>query len=148
MSSYHFGRIFYCLNLSVCFAPIDHFVGVFAADGAGVADLLLLEGDAAGGNSGNFLELVFAGAVAAPHGFDKSAFGVGKLDEFVEIVCGIGAALAVFEGAFVQTVAYGFEQLRNLGFKLVKGDEIFLSVVAADKNALVLSYIAGTYFLT
>ena len=50
---------------------------MFAADGAGVADLLLLEGDAAGGNSGNFLELVFAGAVAAPHGVDKSAFGVG-----------------------------------------------------------------------
>ena len=37
--------------------PVDHFFGGAAADGAGVGQVLLGEGDAAGGHAGFFLHL-------------------------------------------------------------------------------------------
>ena len=53
--------------------PVDHFFGGAAADGAGVGQVLLGEGDAAGGHAGLFLHLQLAVQLAAPHGLDEAA---------------------------------------------------------------------------
>ena len=46
----------------------------------------------------------------------------------------------------IKSVAHRLKKLRNLGFKLVKGNEIFFSVITANKYALILSNITGADF--
>ena len=48
-------------------------LGGLAADGAGVAQVLLLQGDAPGGYAGFLLHAQLALQIAAPHGLGKAA---------------------------------------------------------------------------
>ena len=73
---------------SICYAPDYHLLRGAAADGACVAQLLLLEGHAAARNTGQLLHLQLAGLVAAPHGLDEAAAAV--LDDVLHLVHRVG----------------------------------------------------------
>ena len=73
--AYHFRFInFSLIRLfrSICLAPVHHLLRRLSAADAGLAQVLLLEGHAAGCRRGVFLDLVLAGLVAAPHGFHEA----------------------------------------------------------------------------
>ena len=53
-------------------------LGGLAADRADIADVLLLIGHAAGGESGLFLDLHLAFQIAAPHGLNEAALLTGQ----------------------------------------------------------------------
>ena len=72
-----------CDSPSVCsrlirLAPIDHVLGGLAAAHAHVAELFLLEGDAARTDARLLLDRILARFLAAPHGFDETVAVFGE----------------------------------------------------------------------
>ena len=128
---------------SIGYAPVDHGLGGFAADGADVADLLLLKGHAAAGQARFFLHLQLAVEVAAPHGLDVAGIGGGQGLHFVHGLGGPGALFAVFEGALVQIAGQVGKQGGDSGGQVVQADEGLFAGVAADQDALVLFQVLG-----
>ena len=78
-------------------APVDHGLGGLAAAGAHIAQVLLLKGHAAAGQTDFFLHLHFAGKVAAPHGLDVAGVCLGQLLHLVHGGGSPGALFAVFQ---------------------------------------------------
>ena len=93
-------------NFLICNAPNDHLVGLFAADGAYVADMLLLKGHAARRHTGHFLDLLLAGEVAAPHGLDVARFDFQDLDHLVEAFRREGAVHAVLKRLVIEVLLF------------------------------------------
>lgn len=100
-------------------APVQHMLSGLAAADAGVADVLFLKGDAPGFDVGQLLDLVLAGLVAAPHGFDESTLVVGDVQKFLPVAGGKGAGLPVLQGLLVKAVVNRLQSRGNGGFQFV-----------------------------
>ena len=124
-------------------APVDHVLGGLAAADADVVHLLLLQGHAAGGDTGLLLHLQLAVQLAAPHGLGKAALGVHELLHLVQGVAHLGVVLQVLLGPLVQAVVDGVQQLLDAGLQLVQADEDLLAGVTAADAALVLLHVLG-----
>ena len=92
----------------------------FAAAGADIIKMLLLEGNAAGGHAGLFFHVQLALEIAAPHGLDEAALLLLKLPRFVERVRGVAVLVEILLRLGVKTVMHRVQKLRNAGGKLIK----------------------------
>ena len=120
-------------------APVDHVFCRLAAAGTGLAELLLPEGDAAGGHAALFLHLLFAGLFTAPHGLDEAAvlalqrlclFDAGSRENML---------LQVLQGGVIQTLLHGIEKRGKPGLQLIQRDGRLFAVVTAHFQPRLLS---------
>ena len=83
---------------SISLAPQHHVLCRLAAADTLVRDVLLLQRNAAGTYAGNFLDLVLAGFVTAPHCFYKTvALFFQSLGDLVHGLADIGLVCPVFQ---------------------------------------------------
>ena len=117
-----------------------------AAAHAHIAQVFLLEGDAAGPHAGEFLYAVFAFLFSAPHGQHEAVavFGEVCLD-FLNGGAAVGALRDVLRGLLIQGFAEHRKQVFDLFLKVVEGDEILFAVIAAHEHALVFLDILEGY---
>ena len=110
----------------ICDAPVNHVLCRLAAAYAGIAHVILFKGDASGTDAGQFLHLIFAFFVAAPHCLHQTVavFSESSLD-FLNRSAGIGLLFAVCESLFVHTGAYFFQLLSNHFFDVFDGTMVF-----------------------
>ena len=124
-------------------------LGGLTAAGADVAEVLLLEGDAAGFHAaGNVLDFVFTRAVTAPHRLDEAGLVGGDLDELVEIMRDMGLFLHIFERTVVHIVVDLHEEIGDLLLEIIERDKELLTGIAAHQHALVLLDILGAELQT
>ena len=123
---------------SVCHAPVDHVLGRLAAAGAFLAEVLLLEGDAAAGHAGLLLHIELTLEVAAPHGLDEAAVLFLQRLGLLERLRGENMAVEVGLRLVEEALLDRLEQRGDLGLKRVERDGNLLAVVASRGDALVL----------
>ncbi|MPM40584.1 hypothetical protein SDC9_87228 [bioreactor metagenome] len=133
----------FCKWDSVGHAPVDHLVGGLAADGAGMAQLLLLKGHAAGGYPGLVLHPQLTLQIAAPHGLGKAALGLHEGLDLLQASGGKGVFLQIALGSGVQTVVDVVQRLGNGGLQPLQRDKLLDAVVPPDQNALTLLHVLG-----
>ena len=104
--------------------------------------MLLVQRNAAGANAGDFLHLVLARLVAAPHCLDKAvALFFQRLGDLVHGLADIGLVLPVFQRLLehslrdhvLQQVGHGVTQRRIV---LVQGNGLLFAVKASSNHAL------------
>ena len=135
-------------RILISFAPVNEVLcGLTAAD-AGFTEAFFTERHAAGGNFRNFLELQLTFEFTAPHCTDEAGLVLCDGDHFVEIVDGVGHGLTAFQRCIVECFVELCEDLRNFGLQFIKGNEILLTVVAANEDALVVGNVLRTEFQT
>ena len=118
-------------------------LGLFAADGAGVAEILLRKGDAAGGHARLLLHLHLALKLTAPHGLDEAALFLLKLFCLLKRMCLEDVLVEILLCLVEQTLLNGLEQLVYLLAYLVERDGDLLAVVTAHGHAHAVFDIAG-----
>ena len=110
--------------------------------------MLLLERHAAGGHADLLLDGVFAGTVAAPHGFDEAGLVVGDVLHFLHRGCFVGVRVTVCAGALKHVMLDGLQEFGKLCLDFVKGDNELLAGIAAHKNCLVVGKVLRADFDT
>ena len=121
-------------------------LGGFSAAGAGVAQVLLLKGDAPGGDASLLLHADLTGLVAAPHGLGKAAPGSHFLFDLFQGGAGVGVVLQVALGLLIQPLVNGVQHPGHGVLNAIQRDEGLLAVVPAHQYALVLLYVLGAQF--
>lgn len=113
----------------------------------GVAELLLLERNASGRDTGFFLYLIFACLFSAPHGFYKtiSLFCQSTFD-FFHSGTGIGVGSPVGKSLFIHALADLFQTRRYQLFYIFQIIKILFPVVPLDVTAFSFCNIPGTDF--
>ena len=86
----------------------------FTANRAGIAEVFLLEGNAARGHASLLLHFQLAVKLAAPHGLDEAALFLLKLLCFLEGMRFENVLVEVLLGLVEKTPLHGVEQLGDL----------------------------------
>ena len=118
-------------------------LGGLAAAGADVAEMLLPEGDAAGGHAGFFLHVQLALEIAAPHGLDEAAVFLLQLLCLLQGVGRVDMVVHIFLRLVVKALLHIVQQLGEPGGDVRQGDGDLLAVVAADGHADAVFDILG-----
>ena len=120
-------------------------LGGLAAAGTGIAQVFLLEGDAAGGHAGLFLHIQLALKLAAPHGLYEAALALLKLLSLLQRVGSIGVLVKVLLCLGVEPLLNLIKKLGDALCKLGELNLVLFAVVAADRHADTLFHILGAY---
>ena len=113
--------------------------GGLSAAGAGVSQILLFKGDAAGGHAGLLFHLLLTGQISAPHGLDETAMLFLKRLGFLHGRSGEDVAVQILLGLVEQALLDLLQHLRDHGLQFVQSDGDFLAVVTAYGHAHVRS---------
>ena len=109
--------------------------------------MLLLERNTTRAYPRDFLNLLLASLVAAPHSLYKAVAVLFKVcRDFVEIVSNISLTLSVFKSLFIDSVAYFFEFFEDNALNLVERYYRLFSVMACNHYALTVFNISRAYF--
>ena len=106
--------------------------------------MLLLKRHAAAGHTGLLLDLLLAGAVAAPHGLDKADMLLENLLHLVQASRGIGVLLAVLERLLIQRLLNVLQQRRDGRNQIFELDHSLFAGIAANQHALTLLDVTRT----
>ena len=139
------------LFILVCAGEVCHFFRWLAtADAFALADhfLLIVEWNTADTGPGFVFDLVLAGAVFTPHGFDEAWVFLEIFLEFVHIHCGRGFFLAHLEGTVEQVLLNFGKQVAYCFCDIIQSYLYFFTGITAGQNALSVFNIARSDFQT